>query len=171
MLKDRAVDMSLYLGLALLITLLALILVLYLYSFLPEMLRDPKRISLLAVILTIVTENPVFDAFGSISIGALLIFVSFFLAIKIKSLLIGQSADKATINQIMRLLELRPEVERVLNVITQQMGAQIMVAVKAKMSSVNSVEELIRNINDCEKALKKMNPAIRWVFFEPDVEN
>ncbi len=52
MLKDRAVDMSLYLGLALLITLLALILVLYLYSFLPEMLRDPKRIALLAVILT-----------------------------------------------------------------------------------------------------------------------
>lgn len=52
MLKDRAVDVSLYLGLALLLMLLALILMLYLYSFLPDMLRDPKRISLLAVILT-----------------------------------------------------------------------------------------------------------------------
>jgi len=52
MLKDRAVDVSLYLGLALLLTLLTLILVLYIYSFVPDMLRDPKRVALLAIILT-----------------------------------------------------------------------------------------------------------------------
>ena len=51
MLMDRAVDLSLYLGLALLLTLLALILVLYIYSFLPDMLRDPKRVALVSVIL------------------------------------------------------------------------------------------------------------------------
>jgi putative nucleotidyltransferase with HDIG domain len=52
MLKDRAVDMSLYLGLALLLTLLALVLVLYIYSFVPDMIRDPKRVALISVILT-----------------------------------------------------------------------------------------------------------------------
>ena len=51
MLKDRAVDMSLYLGLLLLITLLSLVLVLYIYSFVPDMLRDPKRVALISVIL------------------------------------------------------------------------------------------------------------------------
>lgn len=51
MLKDRAVDMSLYLGLALLLTLLTLVAVLYIYSFVPDMLRDPKRVALMAVIL------------------------------------------------------------------------------------------------------------------------
>jgi putative nucleotidyltransferase with HDIG domain len=51
MLKDRAVDVSLYLGLALLLTLLTLALVLYIYSFIPDMLRDPKRVALISVIL------------------------------------------------------------------------------------------------------------------------
>ena len=54
MLKDRAVDLSLYLGLALLIVLLGLIVILYLHSFVPEFVRDPKRVTLLSVILVTV---------------------------------------------------------------------------------------------------------------------
>ena len=52
--------------------------------------------ALISVVLSIVTGNPVFDAIGSIGIGVLLIIVSFFLAVKVKSLLIGQSADDET---------------------------------------------------------------------------
>ena len=47
----------------------------------------------ISIILSILTGNPVYDAFGSIGIGILLITVSIFLAVKVKSLLIGQSAD------------------------------------------------------------------------------
>ena len=43
-----------------------------------------------------------------------------------------------------------------------------MVAVKAKMARVDSVDRLIDNINACEAGLKKENPSILWVFFEPD---
>ncbi len=43
-----------------------------------------------------------------------------------------------------------------------------MVAVKAKMTKVDTVGQLIDNINRCESDLKKENPAIRWIFFEPD---
>jgi len=45
-----------------------------------------------------------------------------------------------------------------------------MVAVKAKMVKTSSVNELIKNINRCEADLRKHNPSIQWVFFEPDVE-
>ena len=45
-----------------------------------------------------------------------------------------------------------------------------MVAVKAKMTKVDSVDQLIDNINTCESELKKENPAIQWVFFEPDIK-
>ena len=51
MLKDRGVDLPLYLGLALLLALLATILILYIRSFIPEMLVDPKRVALLSLIL------------------------------------------------------------------------------------------------------------------------
>ena len=126
--------------------------------------------ALISVVLTIVTGNPVFDATGSIGIGVLLIIISFFLAVKVKSLLIGQSADNETCTEIKILLEARPEIDRILNLITLQLGPQIMVAVKAKMTNVDSVDQLINNINTCESELKKINSSIRWVFFEPDIK-
>ena len=54
--------------------------------------------ALISVILAVITGNPVFDAAGSIGIGVLLIVISIFLAVKVKSLLIGQSTDDETRN-------------------------------------------------------------------------
>lgn len=126
--------------------------------------------ALIAITLSIVTGNPVYDAFGSIGIGVLLIIVSIFLAVKVKSLLIGQSADPETSAAIRNFIEARPEVERVLNLITLQLGPQIMVAVKAKMAATDSTAQLIENINLCEAELKKAHPEILWIFFEPDIK-
>jgi cation diffusion facilitator family transporter len=126
--------------------------------------------ALISVTLAIVTGNPVFDSIGSIGIGVLLIIISFFLAVKVKSLLIGQSSDTETRSDIRKLLDERPEIDRILNLITFQLGPQIMIAVKAKMTKVDNVEQLIKNINTCESELKKKNPAIQWVFFEPDIK-
>jgi divalent metal cation (Fe/Co/Zn/Cd) transporter len=125
--------------------------------------------ALAAVALSMITGNPVFDAIGSIGIGALLIVISFILAIKIKSLLIGQSTDNETTAGIKLILEGRPEIEQILNLITFQLGNDIMVAVKAKMKSTGSAEELINNINICELELKSKNPSVQWIFFEPDL--
>jgi len=126
--------------------------------------------ALISVILSIVTGNPVFDAIGSIGIGILLVIISFVLAVKIKSLLIGQSTDEETGKEIQKFLESRPEIDSIINMITFQLGPRIMVAVKAKMKMTESVAELINNINNCESGLKKNIPAIQWVFFEPDID-
>ena len=126
--------------------------------------------ALISVVLSMVTGNPLFDAIGSIGIGILLVIISIFLAIKIKGLLIGQSIDAGTRAEISAFLEAQPEINTVLNLITLQLGAQIMVAVKAKMAPAETIDQLITSINRCEATLKKQNPAIQWVFFEPDVE-
>jgi len=126
--------------------------------------------AMVSVILSMVTGNPIFDAVGSIGIGVLLVIISIFLAVKIKGLLIGQSVDPEVHQEITTFLDSQPEISAVLNLITLQLGAQIMVAVKVKMVKVEQVEQLIASINRCEAALKKQNPAIQWVFFEPDVE-
>ncbi len=127
--------------------------------------------ALIAVILTIVTGNPIFDAIGSIGIGVLLIVVSVFLGTKVKSLLIGQSTDTHTREKIHSFLIARHEIKQILNLITLQLGPQIMVAIKVKMQEAGSVNEMIANINMCESALKKEFPAIKWVFFEPDTKD
>ena len=126
--------------------------------------------ALVAVILSAVTGNPIYDALGSIMIGALLVVISIFLAIKVKSLLIGQSASKEVRNGIRDFLEKRPEVEKILDIVTIQLGSNVMLAVKAKMNENNSAEKLIENINTCEAELKKAFPEIQWIFFEPDIK-
>lgn len=126
--------------------------------------------ALLAVVLSIITGNPIFDAIGSIGIGVLLIIVSIFIAVKVKGLLIGQSADEKTCNRIEAFLESSPEIDKVINLITLQLGSELMVAVKAKMVSVDTMDQLIENINKCEKELKSEIPSIKWIFFEPDIK-
>ena len=125
--------------------------------------------ALVSVVLSMVTGNPIYDAIGSIGIGILLVIISIFLAAKIKGLLIGQSVDAGVRADIKEFLEAQPEITEVLNLITLQLGARIMVAVKVKMETTGTIDKLIADINRCEAALRKHNPAIQWSFFEPDV--
>lgn len=127
--------------------------------------------ALLAITLAMITGNPVFDAIGSIGIGTLLVFMSLFIGFKVKGLLIGQSVDRDTRDEINNLLASLPEIEKVFNVITLQMGEDIMVSVKAKMTETESAERLLMDVNKCEQALKASNQAIDWVFFEPDISD
>src|SRR3546814_8799975 len=66
--------------------------------------------ALVAVAATMVTGNPMWDAIGTIGIGALLIIVAVFVAIEVKALLIGQSVDPERQQQIHQFLEGRPAV-------------------------------------------------------------
>lgn len=127
--------------------------------------------ALVSVVLSVLTANPVYDSIGSIGIGILLIVISVFLAVKVKSLLIGQSADDQVKRNIEDFLRNRPEINQVFNLITLQLGSQIMVAVKVKMTETEKVAVMLNQINYCEKELKKAFPEVKWVFFEPDNED
>jgi hypothetical protein len=57
----------------------------------------------------------------------------------------------------------------VLDLLTLHMGADVMVAVKAKMRPQSSTDELAEAINRIEVVFKERFPQVRWVFFEPDL--
>ncbi|HEX7916361.1 cation diffusion facilitator family transporter [Rudaea sp.] len=125
--------------------------------------------ALLAVLLTVLTGNPIFDAVGTLAIGILLVVVAVFVAIEVKALLVGQSADAEVNAAIRAFLDGRPEIARVFNLITLQLGSEIMVAVKAQMRGNLSDRGVVEAINVVEAAMKQRFPEIRWSFFEPDV--
>jgi cation diffusion facilitator family transporter len=125
-------------------------------------------LALIALLLTMATGNPIFDSIGTLLIGLLLIFVAFFVAIEIKALLIGQSAAPAQREKIRAFLLARPEIKTLHNVITLQLGPQLMVAVQAGMDPELKTAELVQQINTIEQALKQEFEDIRWSFFEPD---
>jgi len=126
-------------------------------------------IALAAVLLTMFTGNPVFDALGTLAIGVLLVLVAFFVAIEVKALLIGQSAEPELKAGINTFLEQRPEIAHLFNVITMQLGPDVMVAIKAEMRGDLRARELVEAINAIESELKSRFPEVRWSFFEPDV--
>jgi len=123
----------------------------------------------LAIGLTMLTGNLMFDAAGTIAIGMLLIVVAVLVAIEVKALLIGQGVEPRRRDELMSFLNARPEVAEVLNLITLQMGPDVMVAVKARMQPVASDRALIDAINTVEAAMKAEFGDVRWSFFEPDV--
>ncbi|HEY5849185.1 MAG TPA: cation diffusion facilitator family transporter [Lysobacter sp.] len=124
--------------------------------------------ALIAVLLAAATGNPLWDAIGTITIGALLIVVAVFVAIEVKAMLIGQSVDPARQKQMREFLDARPEITRVISLITLQLGNEVLVSVQAQMREEHSVAGLIDQTNTVERALKQSFPEVRWSFFEPD---
>ncbi len=125
-------------------------------------------LAFVAVLLTMVTGNPLFDALGSISVGVLLVLVSIAIIAEIKNMIVGESAEPALREAIERHVQDHPEVKRVIRIITLQWGAQLVVAVRAEMAPVASADELVAAINRVEASLQQRFPQAKWVFFEPD---
>ncbi|MGD9582763.1 MAG: cation diffusion facilitator family transporter [Lysobacterales bacterium] len=128
-------------------------------------------IALFAVLLTMLTGNPLYDALGTLSIGALLIVIAVFLAVEVKALLIGQSADPVLNAQLRAFLAEQPEIGRVFNLITLQLGTDVMVAVKVQLAEDLPVSQAAAQINRVEAAMRSRFPDIRFSFFEPDVRD
>ncbi len=123
-----------------------------------------------AIGITMLTGNPLYDALGTMAIGVLLVLVAFFIGLEVKSLLVGQGVDPATKEDMLALLHNRPEIHTVYNILTLQMGDDVLVAVKARMHVSGSEEQMAKNINACEAALRAAFPQILWLFFEPDIK-
>ena len=124
--------------------------------------------ALIAVLLAVVTGNPFWDAIGTVAIGVLLIVVAVFVAIEVKAMLIGQSADPDVTKEMKSYLESRPEIARVFNFITLQLGNDVMVSVKLQVAAADTAPQLIDSINVVEAAFRQRYPQVRWSFFEPD---
>ncbi len=118
--------------------------------------------------LAAVTGDPVYDAVGSICIGVVLIIVSVFVALRIRSLIIGKSAEPELQAEIDELISDDPLVEKVFNIITIQFGSSVMLAAKFRVRGDMSVAEAVTKINKLERRLKHNHPEIEWCFMEPD---
>ena len=119
--------------------------------------------------LALYTGNPVYDAMGSICIGVVLLIISAFVGWRVRSLLVGRSADPEIQEVIEEILLEDPDIERVLNTITIQFGPDTMLAVKIKMNSRLTIDEAVGHINDLERNLKARIPKLKWCFVEPDI--
>lgn len=127
-------------------------------------------LALAALGLASVTGDPRWDAIGTLAIGVVLIGVAVFLAVEVKSLLVGESADPEIGAAAEALAVEDPKITRVLRLITVQQGpGEVLVAMKLGFEPGIPFEELAQTINAFETRLRAKCPEIKWCFVEPDV--
>ena len=114
------------------------------------------------------TGDTRYDALGSIFIGVVLIIVAAFIVVRIRTLLIGKSAEPALREQIDALISRDPAIERLLNTITLQFGPRVVLAAKVKMRSGLTIDEAVDHLNALERDIKQAFPEVGWIFVEPD---
>jgi cation diffusion facilitator family transporter len=119
--------------------------------------------------LATLTGNTMFDAIGSITIGVVLVCVSIFVAIRIKGLLVGRSAEDDLQAGLRAEVAGEPDIEAILNAITMQMGPDVMLALKVKMRSGLTLDTAVETLNALERRIKAKFPEVKWIFVEPDV--
>jgi cation diffusion facilitator family transporter len=120
------------------------------------------------LILASVTGNAAYDAAGSICIGVVLLVISVFVAWRIKSLLVGRSADPEIQEAIDDIIRTHENIVRVFNIITIQYGPDTMLAAKIRLDPTIGIEAAVESINALERELKERVPNLRWCFIEPD---
>jgi len=124
-------------------------------------------VALIAVLLTVWTGDPLYDAAGSIVIGILLVVVAVAIGAQTKSLLIGESAAPRVRRDIKAFLGTWPGIAAMREFITLQHGEDVFVAAKAEIAGTPSIREVEAAIAACEAGLKAAFPEVRWVFLEP----
>jgi len=115
------------------------------------------------------TGNLYFDGMASIIIGCILIGTAIWLAWETKSLLIGESANKATIQGIRIIMNANPAVEHVNEVLTMHMGPDFILA-NMSIDFVDhcSAHEIEIVIAELDKKIKSRFPQIKRIFIEAE---
>lgn len=114
------------------------------------------------------TGNPTYDAWGSVSVGCVLILVAVFAAIRVQSLLVGKSAEPDLRRLLDEAIAEDEHILEVLNTITLHFGARIMLAAKIRMDDDLSIGDAVNFINQLEVRIKAQFPEVGWCFIEPD---
>lgn len=126
-------------------------------------------LALIAVVIAAVTGDPLFDAVGTLCIGGVLIGVAVFLAVEVKSLLLGEAADPGLLEVIEKCAAEDARIIKVLRTLTVQQGpGEIMVALKLQFKPDLTTTTLVEAINQFEQKLQERAPEVRWSFVEPD---
>ncbi|MFN0248903.1 MAG: cation diffusion facilitator family transporter [Kofleriaceae bacterium] len=126
-------------------------------------------LALVAVAIAWITGNPAFDAMGTLAIGAVLVAVAIFLAVEVKSLLVGEAADPLLFKEVEAAAAADKRIAKVLRTLMVQQGpGEVMLACKLSFVGDLSGKEMIAAINEFEARLQAKAPDVKWCFVEPD---
>lgn len=113
-------------------------------------------------------QMPAFDGAASILIGVMLAGTAALLARESKSLLIGERADRALSNSLMRIAEAASLTSKANGVLTVQLAPdQIMAALSIEFTDSLKVPEVEAAVVEIERQIKVAHPEVVTLFIKP----
>lgn len=120
--------------------------------------------------LSVITGDAMWDAIGTLFIGALLVLVAVILGIETKSLLVGEGATEEQAAAIVAAIEAQPEVEKLIHVKTLYLGPEeILVAAKIGFAQDLQLAAASAIIDEIEARIRQAEPMARVIYLEPDI--
>ena len=120
--------------------------------------------------LTVLTHDAVWDAIGTLAIGALLVAVAVVLGIETSSLLVGEGATEKDNTKIADAIRSTKGVHDIIHMKTLYLGPdELMVAAKIAVKATDSAKEIANIIDNAEDNIRKEVHTARVIYLEPDI--
>jgi cation diffusion facilitator family transporter len=110
-----------------------------------------------------------FDGLASIIIGLILLGTASWLAYETKSLLIGESANSATVQGVKQILQQSAAIEHVNEVLTMHMGPDfILVNISVDFKNDKTADEIETEIAALDQQIKRQYSQVKRIFIEAE---
>lgn len=127
-------------------------------------------LALAGVGLSVLTGSGVWDAAGTLAIGTLLLVIAVVLGVETKSLLLGEGATPANVEQIRAAALAEPGVDQIIHMRTLHLGPdELLVAAKIAVAGSMRAAELAGVIDGAERRIRAAVPIARVIYLEPDL--
>jgi cation diffusion facilitator family transporter len=127
-------------------------------------------LALIGVSLAAITGDSRWDAYGTISIGVLLVIIAAVLVFEMKSLLIGESAGFSVQRKIITAIIRTEGIEEIVEFRTQHVGPdQLLVGAGVRMTPSLDAEGVARTIDRAEASIQEAVPIAKMIYIEPEV--
>jgi cation diffusion facilitator family transporter len=124
-------------------------------------------VAITGVALHQVTGSAAWEGVAALIVAAMLIVAAFTLARDSSSLLLGQAASPRERRHILEVLEQRPEVSEVLQLLTMALAPdRLLVAARVDLAEGMDSEHVEEISSDIDLALRKRVPAVAEVFID-----
>ncbi len=126
-------------------------------------------IALVGVSVAAITGDPKWDAYGTIAIGVLLVVIAAVLVFEMKSLLIGESANRPVQQQIIAAINGTGGITALVDLRTQHVGPdQLLVGAEVQFDPELDTEGVARVIDRAEARIREAVPIAKMIYIEPE---
>jgi cation diffusion facilitator family transporter len=124
----------------------------------------------LGITLTLILDDPIWDAAGTLAIGLLLLVVAVVVATETYAMLVGEAATPETVEKITSALGSAPHVTSVIHLRTLHLGPEeLLVAAKIGLDVELTVPGVASAINEAERRIRAAVPGAMRIYLEPDL--